>query len=182
MLNALKKRCFSHQREIIKRKMHLSCVCEINPKGFSSKLSFASCVLYFDRACHGVCIPSWRIQVGGFPANARVNRTKTFSLVLRTETVYNPLWGGQNQAWVEFSMHETIRVIVWVSFWSGLLGSTGFVRKFLCAPCICGRPTEVQPRRDAGAFTNVILSYLSIITARPDEISADVDVSLTTGD
>ena len=33
------------------------------------------------------CVPSCRIQVGDSPANARVNRTKTPSLVLRTETV-----------------------------------------------------------------------------------------------
>ena len=26
-------------------------------------------------------------------------------------------------------MHETISVIVWVNFWSGLLGSTGFLRE-----------------------------------------------------
>ena len=32
------------------------------------------------------CVPSWRIQVGDSPANARVNRTKAFSLVLRTVT------------------------------------------------------------------------------------------------
>ena len=25
---------------------------------FQSKLSFASCVRYFDRACYGVCVPS----------------------------------------------------------------------------------------------------------------------------
>ena len=43
-------------------------------------------------------------------------------------------------------------VTVSVSFWSGLLGSTGFVRKFLCTPCICGRPAEVQPRPDARFF------------------------------
>ena len=30
---------------------------------------------------------SWRMQVGHLPANARVKRTKTFSLVLPTETV-----------------------------------------------------------------------------------------------
>ena len=29
-----------------------------------------------------------RLQVGDSPANARVNRTETFSLVLPTETVY----------------------------------------------------------------------------------------------
>ena len=31
----------------------------------------------------------------------------------------------------------------------GLLGFIGFVRKFLCTPCTCGRPAEVQPRPDA---------------------------------
>ena len=47
-------------------------------------------------------------------------------------------------------MHETISVKVLVNFWSGLLASTRFVRKFLCTPCIvCGRPAEVQPRSDA---------------------------------
>ena len=65
--------------------------------------------------------------------------------------LYNiPHWGGQNQASsVPFSMHYTICVLVWVSFWSGLLGSTGVVRKFLCTPYVCGRPAEVQPRPDA---------------------------------
>ena len=62
------------------RKIHLSCVWwwwwDRPKRNFWSKLSFASCVWYFHRACYGVCIPSWRIQVGDYPANARVNRTK----------------------------------------------------------------------------------------------------------
>ena len=52
-------------------------------------------------------------------------------------------------------MHETIIVIVRVRFRSGLLGSTGFVRKFLCTPCICGRRAEVQPRPDARVVSAV---------------------------
>ena len=52
-------------------------------------------------------------------------------------------------------MHGTISVIVRVNFWSGLLGSAGFVRKFLCTPCICGRPAEVQPRPDAQVVSAV---------------------------
>ena len=53
-------------------------------------------------------------------------------------------------------MHETIGVIVFrVNFRSGLLGSTGFVRKFLCAPRKCDRPSEVQPRPDARAVSAV---------------------------
>ena len=53
---------------------------------FWSKLIFASCVRYFDRACDGVCMPSRRIQVGDSPAaKARVNGINAFSLVLRTE-------------------------------------------------------------------------------------------------
>ena len=32
-------------------------------------------------------VPSWRVQVGDSPADARVKRTKAFSVVLRTETV-----------------------------------------------------------------------------------------------
>ena len=55
------------------------------------------------------------------------------------------------------SMHETISAIVRVSFWSGPLGSTGIVRKFLCTPCICGRPAEVQPRPDAPVLSAVEL-------------------------
>ena len=43
---------------------------------------------------------------------------------------------------------KAITVIVRVNVWGGLLGSTGFVRKFLCSPCICGGPAEVQPRPD----------------------------------
>ena len=39
----------------------------------------------------------------------------------------------------------------------GYLGLPGFVRKFLCTPCICGRPAEVQPRPDARGF--LLLSH-----------------------
>ena len=78
-----------------------------------------------DRACFGVCIPSWRMQVGDSPANARVNRTKTSTLFC-VRKLYNPHWGGQNQTSVEFSMHEAIIVTVfWDNFWSGYLGLPG---------------------------------------------------------
>ena len=45
---------------------------------------FASCVCVILRSpvLRGVCTSSCRIQVGDSPANARVYRTKTFSLVV----------------------------------------------------------------------------------------------------
>ena len=62
-------------------------------------------------------------------------------------------WGGVGGAVgrvrVQDFFFRTPLVVVLFSFWSELLGSTGFVRKFLCTPCICGRPAEVQPRPDA---------------------------------
>ena len=59
-------------------------------------------------------------------------RTKTFSLVLRTETVY-PALRGQNQTCVEFSIHETNNCCsVSQLMECGVLGSTGFVRKYVC--------------------------------------------------
>ena len=74
---------------------------------FWPKLGFAGCVWYFDRACYGVCIPSWRIQVGDFPADVRVNRTTTFKALFCAGKLYNPRWGGQNQTCVDFSMHRS---------------------------------------------------------------------------
>ena len=76
----------------------------------------------------------------------------TRSALFCARKLYNPHGGGQNQTSVEFSMHEIINV----NCWSGLLGSTGFVRKFLCTPCICGRPAEVQPRSDARVVSAVM--------------------------
>ena len=57
---------------------------------------------------------------------------------------------------------------------SGLLGFTGFVRKFPCTPCICGRLAELQPRPDARVFsianylgTVFFLCKLMVIAGRP---------------
>ena len=44
-------------------------------------------------------------------------------------------------------------------FLCGLLGSTGFVRVFLCTPCICGKPAEAQPRPDARVVSTTVESY-----------------------
>ena len=57
----------------------------------------AACDTSIARDTECVCIPSWRIQVGGPPASARVNRTKAFSLVLRTETVHTRIEGDMNR-------------------------------------------------------------------------------------
>ena len=72
------------------------------------------------------------------------------------------------------SMHETIIVIVFrVNFWSGLLGSTGFVRKSLCIPCKCGRPAEVQRCRvtmehavDVDRYCSEVISLLLLMQCK----------------
>ena len=42
-----------------------------------------------------------------------------------------------------------------LTFGVGYLGLPGLYASFLCTPCICGRPAEVQPRPDARVVSAV---------------------------
>ena len=77
--------------------------------------------------------------------------TNTFNLVLRTETVKPTLRATKpdiHLSQMDFYSIQTVVTAV-VKFLNGVLGSTGFVRKFLCTSCICDRPAMVQPRPNA---------------------------------
>ena len=97
------------------------------------------------------------MQIGDSPANARVNNTtKTFSLILRTETVQPALLRGTNQTFfVESSMHMIQQIFVIAISVSKLLkGDTWVYRVDTHVPVyslyrLCGRPAEIQPRPDA---------------------------------
>ena len=83
--------------------------CEIDQKWFFYKSSAlqAVCVWYFDHACCGVCILSWRTQVGDNPQLVTGLTGRRRSALFCARKLCNPHWGGQKQTCVEFSVHKT---------------------------------------------------------------------------
>ena len=134
---------------LIKWRIHFSC--EIDRKWFFDQKSALQTACDTSMARVTGCVYPREGYRSVTPLLMPGSRGLTHSALFCARKLYNPHWGGQNQTSVEFSMYETVSVTVWVSFWSGLLGSTvffgstGFVRKFLCTPCICMWQTSGGP-------------------------------------